>query len=114
MAMTGAMLGTKCLNTPAEAVDAYYSAALPSLTSGSTSYLSEFVKEAGLWKVKHWTISSTGATTLRYTQDAPVPTFPVCDPTEKFFDGMAMGWGIAAAMIAVSAVMLARRGARSG
>lgn len=114
MAMTGAMLGTKCHNTPAEAVDAFYSAASPSLVSGSTSYLTEFVKESGAWKVKQWTISSTGVTTLRYTQNAPIPTFPACDPTEKFFDGMAMGWGIAAAMIAVSAVMLARRGARGG
>lgn len=114
MPMTGAVLGSKCYNTPAEAVDAFYSGAAPVLTSGSTSYLTEFVKESGLWKVKQWTISSTGVTTLRYTQNAPVPTFPACDPSEKFFDGVTIGWGIATAMILVSALMLARRGARSG
>jgi len=113
MAYTGAIVGAKCYNTSAEAVDAFYSASAPVLSSGSTSYLTEFVKESGAWKLKQWTITAS-STTLRYSRDAPIPTFPACDPTEKFFDGMTLGWGIAAAMIAVSALMLARRGARSG
>ena len=113
MAQTGAIFSGRCYMSPAEAVDAYYSQTAPAFTSGEPSYLLEVLNDAGHWMIYRWSISN-GVRTLDYTTAAPVPSFPSCDPSEKFLDGQTLGWGIASAMVAVAALMLVRRGARSG
>jgi hypothetical protein len=110
MALTGAVYGDRCFSTPAEAVDAYYSVAAPALTSGSTSFLTQWVKDSGVWWAKSWSLDSSGVATLRYNIPAPVPTFQACDPAQTFLDGVEVGWGIAAAVIMAACVMLMRRG----
>lgn len=114
MAMTGAIYGQKCFNTPDLAVDAYYSNVAPAQTPGATTYVIEFVKTGAVWYQKSYSVSSTGVWTTRSTTAAPVPTFPACDPSEKFLDGVTIGWGIGSAMIAVAALMFIKRGARGG
>lgn len=113
MAQTGAIFGTKCYTSTAEAVDAYYSQTAPAFTAGEPAHLLEVLNNAGQWMIYRWTIAQ-GVRTLDYASPAPLPTFPTCDPAEKFMDGQAAGWGIATAMVAVAALMLVRRGARSG
>lgn len=114
MALTGAISGDRCYSSPVEAVDAYYSGMAPAQTPGSTTYVLEYVKTGAVWYAKQYSVSSTGVWTTRSTTAAPVPTFPACDPSEKFLDGVTMGWGVASAMVMVAAVMVARRGIRGG
>ncbi|CAG4882792.1 conserved protein of unknown function [Georgfuchsia toluolica] len=110
MSATGAIFEGRCLSSNAEAVDAYYSKAAPVLVPGSTSYLNQFVKDAGVWYQKSYSIDGSGTQTLRYSIAAPSITFDSCDMTEPFFDGLSVGWMIAAAMVAAAAVMFMRRG----
>lgn len=114
MANTGAIYGVKCYPSQAEALDAYYSQVAPAATPGTTSYVLEYVKTGTVWQQKSYSISSTGVWTTRSTTNAPVITFPACDPSASFFDGMAIGWGVAVAMVAVGAMMMMKKGARGG
>ena len=104
MSQTGAVFEGRCYPSPDAAVDAYYSGAAPALSSGTTSYLTEFVKQSGDWHAKSWSIDSTGTHTLRYDVLAQVPTFQACDPAESFADGVTIGWGIGAAMVCAAAI----------
>jgi hypothetical protein len=114
VAATGAFYGEHCYASQSEAVDAHYSQSAPAQTPGATSYLQEFVNVSGAWVIRQFEITSAGAMSLRYETMAPIPVFPACDSAEKFLDGVTVGWGIASAMICVSALMLMKRGARGG
>jgi len=110
MAADGALVGATCYVSQDAAQDAYYSAAAPSQTPGGTSYLSEFVKVAGVWKVRRYQISSAGDVSMLSDAAAPAIVFPPCDPAGTFKDGMTVGWGVVAAMIAAWGVVSLRRG----
>lgn len=105
----GALLGEKCFINQSDALDAYYSAQLPSVTAGTTTYVSEFVKVSGVWKVQRKSISSTGTVTAQTDANAPVISFPTCVEGQNFADGLTVGWGIAGAMIAAWAIAILRR-----
>lgn len=111
MALTGALVRDQCLPSQAEALDAFYSATVPAYTAGTTSYMGEFVKVAGVWKIQRYSISSTGTVTTLTASNAPVITFPACDPTINFMDGVAIGWGIAAAIVVAFTFKLMQRAA---
>lgn len=109
----GARYGTTCYATNTDAADAYFSSSGPFYTAGSTSYNSWFEKNvSNVWQLKRQSISSTGTVTNLTTSNATVPTFPTCDQSEQFLDGVAVGWGIAAAMVAVWGFRLMMRAAR--
>lgn len=96
----GALFQNVCYATNSNAADAFFMAEGVSYTAGSTSYQSWFEKNtSGVWQIKRQSISSTGVITNLTTSNATVPTFPACDPTESFFDGMTVGWGIALVMV---------------
>ena len=90
----------------AAAVDAYFSA-IPVATSvtGLTSYEFSYIKNAGVWFMQKLTIANNGNITVNFTVSAVVPTFPSCDSTVAFFDGMQIGWGVVAAMAAALAII---------
>lgn len=95
----GALFQNVCYSTSADAADAFFLAKGVSYTAGATSYQSWFEKNtSGVWQIKRQSISSSGAITNLTTSNATVPTFPTCDPTETFFDGLSVGWGIALVM----------------
>lgn len=108
----GAILEDQCFASQGAALDAYYSGMAPVFSAGTTSYLSVFEKDAGVWREKSWSIDSAGVHTLRYNVAAQVPTFPECDPAEKFLDGVVIGWGIAAAMVAAACYKMMERAAK--
>jgi len=114
MAATGAIYGVKCYPSQSDALDAYYSQVAPAQAPGTTSYVSEFVKVSGVWNIRQYSVSSTGVWTTRSTTAAPVVTFPTCDPSEAFMDGVSIGWGVAIAMVAAAAIINLKRGARGG
>jgi len=100
-----------CYSTNVSAADAHFLAQGPFYTAGATSYLGWFEKSAGLvWQIKRQSIASGGAITNLTTSNATVPTFPTCDTTEQFFDGMSLGWGVAAAIVAAWVIKNLRRG----
>lgn len=106
----GALVGSVCYLSQDAAADAYYSAVAPSQTPGGTTYLSEFVKVSGVWKLRRYQVSSAGDVSMLTDAVAPAITFPTCDPAGSFKDGMTVGWGVVAAMIAAWAVVTVRRG----
>lgn len=98
---SGYLVNNACLVSLESATDAYFSGIPPSLASGSTVYFSMLQKDTAAWNLLNYQISPTGVYSLLNTTAMTAPVFPVCDPTERFFDGMQLGWGVAAAMIVV-------------
>lgn len=109
MAATGALWGDRCFPSQADALDAFYLAKSSAEVPGSTTYVIQYAKESGLWKSQGYSIDGAGVWTLRYSTVAPTPSFPVCDPTEPFFDGVTIGWAFASAMVAVACLKLIQK-----
>lgn len=105
----GYLYNGHCYASANEAADAYFSAFTPVINAGATSYATLYAKVSGVWYARGYSINSSGIWTLRYNSVSPVPIFPTCDPVSSFTDGMTLGWGVAAAMVAVYAVNLIRR-----
>jgi hypothetical protein len=108
----GALWNSKCYTSNVDALDAYYSSALPSYTAGATSYLQEYIKVSGVWKIDRKSIASTGAITNLTQSNAPVITFPVCDESAQFADGLALGWLVATVIILAWGLSMVRKQAR--
>lgn len=104
----GARVNDVCYATQAEALDAFYSGLPPVQLLAATSAYSTFVNVSGVWKLNKYAISSSGVWTLNHSSNVPVLTFPSCtvanDAATQFADGMELGWGVAAAMVASWAV----------
>lgn len=98
---TGALLGDRCLASQGAAADAFFSGKDPSFTAGATSYLGWFEKVGAVWQLKRQSIASDGTITTLTASTATVPTFPICDPLEPFYDGQAVGWMVAIPVITV-------------
>jgi len=110
----GALVGDRCFSTNADAADYFFSKKDPSYTAGATSYVSWFEKNvSNVWQIKRQSISSTGVITNLTSSNATVPTFAACNVMDNFSDGMVLGWGVAAAMIAVFAVKFIAKGLRN-
>lgn len=99
-----------CYASLAEATAAHWSMNPVFITAGSTSYIADTVWSGTAWVVKKYTLSSTGALTLNSTTNAPALSFPTCETGQEFLDGMSVGWGVAAAIVAAWVVKNLRRG----
>ena len=110
MPLTGAIFEGRCLASPGDAIDAFYSNMAPALTSGTTSYLTVADDSSGIWKLNVYSIDGSGNKTLYSTVNAPTPTFAACDPTEQFTDGVTVGWGIAAIIIVAVCIKMLEKG----
>lgn len=105
----GALVNDKCLPSQADALDFFYSSTAPAYTAGSTSYMSEFVKVSGVWKIQRYSIASNGTVTTLAASNAPVITFPTCEIDGPFLDGVLLGWGIAGAMVVAYAYKMMQK-----
>jgi hypothetical protein len=108
--MDGALVGGRCFSSQDAAADAYYSSAAPSQNPGGTTYLSEFVKVSGAWKLRRYQVEANGGVAMLSDATLPATSFAVCDPAESFKDGMAVGWGLVAAMVCAWGLVVLRRG----
>lgn len=106
----GALFDNRCYPDNSSAADAYFLSVGPHFTAGSTSYLQEYLKVGGVWKIQRYSVASNGTVTTLTQSNAPTPAFPACDPTESFFDGMTLGWGVAGAIVAAWVIKNMRRG----
>ena len=97
---TGTTFGGRCFASDAEAVDAYYSAVPPNVVSGVTSYMVQFVKDAGIWKTQSFSRTGINPWVLESMQIAPVPMFASCDGSDQqFADGLGVGWAIVGVVV---------------
>lgn len=109
MTITASLVQNTCYPSVAAAVDAYYSMMPVAHTAGTASYKFEYLQVAAIWNMRRTTISSTGVPTINFTVPVTAPTFPNCDPTEPYFDGMAIGWGVVGAMAAALSVIFIKK-----
>ena len=107
---TGALVGARCFASAQEATDAVYSAAPVSQAVGPTTYVSEFVMSSGSWVVRRSVVAQDGTVTTMQDAAAPVLSFPACDTTAQFMDGMTVGWAITAAMVAAWCAVFLKKG----
>lgn len=110
MPLTPTLANNTCHASIAAAVDSYYSA-VPIATSvtGLTSYTLEYISVAGVWYLQKTTYSNNGNVNINFTVPVVAPTFPDCDLTAPYFDGMAMGWGVVGAMAAALSVIFIKK-----
>lgn len=106
----GSLVNSKCFASNVLAADDFFASKDPSFTAGDISYLSWFEKVGTTWQIKRQSIASNGAVSNLTSINATVPTFPVCDETEQFNDGVTIGWGVAAAIFVAWAIKYMRRG----
>lgn len=110
MAFTPTLYNSVCYPSVASAADAYFSSIAPSLlVSGTTSYQLYYLPIAGVWNLRKVTISSAGVPTVNFTVPVAPPTFPNCDLTQNYFDGMQIGWGVVAAMFGAYAIVFLKK-----
>lgn len=106
----GALVGGRCYASQEDAADAFYSSSAPSHVPGGTSYLSAFVKDSGVWKLRRYQVDTSGAVAIQGDAVLPAMSFAACDPAGAFKDGMTVGWGVVGAMVLVWCVVVMRRG----
>lgn len=109
MTITASLVHNTCYPSVVAAVDAYFSTMPVVLTPGITSYKIEHLQVAGVWNMRGTSIDNLGNATINYTVAATAPTFPNCDPTEAYFDGMAIGWGVVGAMVSAFSVIFIKK-----
>ena len=100
----GFLFQSVCYPSLVEATSAHWSSNPVSITPGSTSYLTDVVWSGSAWVVKQFSLSPAGVLTLNSSTNAPTLAFESCDTKTQFDDGMLLGWGVAAAMIAAWAI----------
>jgi len=92
-----------CYPSLAEATGAHWTSNPAFMNPGSTSYISDFVWSGSAWVVNVYSVSG-GSLTLASSSALPALTFENCDTKANFDDGMLLGWGVAAAMVAAYAI----------
>lgn len=110
MATPGYIVGSECIPA-ASAQDAWFSAQPAAWwVEAGNLYRSVFEHDGSVWH--HNVYDYTAAPSLLSSVVAQSPALPGCDYTEPFFDGVSVGWGIAATFIAVAALKQIKIGAR--
>lgn len=110
MADTGYIVGGKCHATQAAADAAMFSSVPPAYTSGGVTYETKHVWDgiAESWKLRSYSIDAAGLSTLQWEKTVAA-VVPRCDPTADFLDGMALGWAIVGAVVAVAMIKAIQR-----
>jgi hypothetical protein len=100
----------QCYATLSDATAAHWSENPAAFLPGSTSYIIDIGFSGTAWQIKKYTLASNGTLTLNTTTNLPALTFPTCETSQNFTDGMELGWGVAAALVAAWLVKILRRG----
>lgn len=105
----GSLVNNVCFGSASDAVDAYFSAIPPAIVPGVDT-VSVFFEKSSTWNMYRVVYNSSMQVTSATVVAASTPAFPVCDPNEPFFDGMALGWLVAGCMAAAFAARALRWG----
>ena len=106
---SGALFAGRCYLSTPDAVDAYFLSMPPQVISGATSYATSFQKFGSAWYSVGFSINASGVWTQRYSTISPSPSFPTCDPSASFKDGMVIGWGVATALVIAASIRFLQR-----
>lgn len=107
---SGYLYKGQCYATLAAASSAKWTDSPPAVTPNTTSYLSDITWSGTAWVINKYTLTSTGTLTKNSTTALPALTFETCDTMGNFSDGMALGWGVAFAMVCAWAIRTQRLG----
>lgn len=92
---SGHIVNNQCVDV-AFSTDAFYSL-VPAHANPNTQTFTSIMNKTNTGWVQD--IYQNG--NLFKTFALPTPTFPTCDTTAGFYDGLELGWAVAAAMIIV-------------
>jgi len=110
MAYSNTLVGSVCYSSIPLANNAYFSNVSRSVFTDSTQTIFiDHVFSAGVWYVRKTTIDNLGNSLINYQVQAVAPTLAACDASAPYFDGMAIGWGIVAAMAVAASLPLLKR-----
>ncbi|MFA6016070.1 MAG: hypothetical protein WC742_13470 [Gallionellaceae bacterium] len=111
MALTATLFNGVCYATTADAVDAYFTSIPSFFYTNSLTNVAYFTKTSGVWYLSKFYQSTGGLWTPVGTPLAVAftPTFPECDATAPYIDGMAIGWGVATAMFVALAIVFIKQ-----
>jgi len=106
----GYLFAGHCHDTTQQAADAFFTETGPQFSNsgstGATNRVLYYTKNGGTtWQQCNRDMTNTAPTCVTAT----VPTFPSCDATEGFVDGVIIGWGIVAAMAGAFAFKLIQK-----
>lgn len=100
----GHIVAGQCVDVAASS-DAYFSTLQPVASATNPAYFTVASKNLNDWYLLTYSGPDLVSSTLLAS-----PIFASCDTTEQFMDGLAVGWGIVAAMVAAWAIHVLRRG----
>lgn len=83
----GFALGSRCLESAAEAADLYYSTVPPRLTETG---FQTFQKSGNQWLLNAYNSEPSGSVLV--SSVAVSQQFPFCDNAQNAIDGIALGW----------------------
>jgi hypothetical protein len=111
----GVIINGVCV-AESRATDVYWSSQLPAVLSkgDGSAYHSYYYNSGAGWKhrVDYYPSGSAGPSTSfteAFAGTIGTNFLPACNESESFIDGMAIGWMIAAAMVAAVSFKLVRR-----
>ena len=91
----------RCYESLSDANDAFFGASGPSVTAGSTTYLTRYDKVSGVWKAVTEKYSASGSPVAVATVTLSSVQFASCDSSTSILDGVAVGWAVAAVLVLV-------------
>lgn len=106
----GSQVGNTCFINKRDALDFYFSSALPSISNTSgTVFQSEYSFVSGVWRIVTTKVATNGSVTIQSNVPARLPNFPFCDSSESLLDGMTVGWGLSLIVLTVYAISMIKR-----
>lgn len=100
----GYAVGSRCLDSLADAAQLYFSAVPPQLTDGGYQ---AFQLVGDQWHVN--TYSTGSGDPVLSSSVLAVHAFPACDNGQALQDGLALGWLTVAPMLAVIGLLYLRK-----
>lgn len=103
----GSLYNNHCYENSQDATNAFFTASAPTIGPGNPAYLYNVFQWAG---DSEWYVRKQNLTTGTYVDYwASPPSFPACDPSETFVDGVIVGWGVVGALVIGWAAHLMKR-----
>lgn len=110
----GALYNGICYSANSEAQDAFYSSSSPwhMMQSNNQSYMQRFEFVSGVWRSRFYLYNAQNNMVLATDYVVPAFTFPSCNPSQSFLDGVTIGWGVASAFVAAAVIAHMRKAAK--
>lgn len=106
---SGFLFAGRCFAASGDATAAYW-AANPVYLTSANPVMTTVTFSGSTWVMNRYNVAANNGTlSLVSSSQAPSLTFPPCDTSSSFNDGVLMGWGVVAAMVAAYGIKVLRR-----